>query len=369
MSLDYSHVIIGAGAVGLAIGARLARSGYKCLILEKNSEVGMETSSRNSEVIHAGLYYPPNSLRSRLCIRGKELIYGLERKVGFKDYRRCGKWIVAQSPKEAEYLEKLRKIARDTGVELDFVPLEKAAEQEPAIIAREAVLNSPTTGIVSSHALMAYYEAELEENGDISMLTEVTNLTKLGGNFAVTCNSMGEEITVNSAKVINAAGLWAPRVASLIGIHQPAYFAKGNYFAYPSSHPRVNRLIYPCPSDQGSLGTHLTLDLGGRLKFGPDFEWIEPISTSDGGSYVDYSVNMANLERAKQAISRYIKLDVNKLVPDYSGVRPKLSKDMSKFHDFSITEPLPGFINLMGIESPGLTASMAIAEHVEQMAT
>lgn len=362
MSVDFSHLIVGAGVVGLAIGARLSRAGYSCLLVDKNFVVGSETSSRNSEVVHAGLYYPENSLKMKLCLRGKELIYTTKELQSFT--KKCGKWIVAQTSEEAEYLVKLRAIAEHTGVPLNYISLESARQQEPCVIAREAILESPSTGIISSHALMQYYESLLnsDSNGgsaDLALSTEVKRIEAIGNQFEVEMNSMGENISVKTSRVINSAGLWAPKVASMVGLNYTAHYGKGTYFSYPSLSPRINRLVYPCPSNMGSLGTHLTIDLNGGIKFGPDFEW------ADGPS--DYEVSSKNLAAAKQAVREFINIDTEKLVPDYSGIRPKLSTDTYTFQDFHIKEEIPGFFNLMGIESPGLTSSMAIAEYVEAM--
>lgn len=365
MALDYTHVVIGAGAVGLAVGARLARiGGNRVLIMDKHSQIGSETSSRNSEVIHAGLYYPPNSLKSRLCIRGKELIYELPKSDGFRDFRQCGKFVVSQSPKETEYLHKLQNNAKSTGVPLEFVSLDRAKQLEPNVIARDAVLNSPSTGIINAHGLMQLYQKHFEESGgDLALLTEAKGISPINGGYEITCTSVGEEVTINTSKVINSAGLYAPNIANMVGLNNyKPFYAKGNYFSFSSSQGSslVNRLIYPCPADNGSLGTHLTIDLAGNIKFGPDFEWVN--------SPTDYLVNTANLGRAKEAITRYMRIDTNKLVPDYSGIRPKLSDDVKSFTDFIIKEDLPGFVNLLGIESPGLTSSLAIAEYVEPLA-
>lgn len=365
MALDYTHVVIGAGAVGLAVGARLARiGGNRVLIMDKHSQIGSETSSRNSEVIHAGLYYPPNSLKSKLCIRGKELIYELPKSDGFRDFRQCGKFVVSQSPKETEYLHKLQNNAKRTGEPLEFVSLDRAKQLEPNVIARDAVLNSPSTGIINAHGLMQLYQKHFEENeGDLALLTEAKGISPINGGYEITCTSVGEEVTINTSKVINSAGLYAPNIANMVGLNNyKPFYAKGNYFSFSSSQGSslVNRLIYPCPADNGSLGTHLTIDLAGNIKFGPDFEWVN--------SPTDYLVNTANLGRAKEAITRYMRIDTNKLVPDYSGIRPKLSDDVKSFTDFIIKEDLPGFVNLLGIESPGLTSSLAIAEYVEPLA-
>lgn len=384
--MDYRTVIVGGGAVGLAVAARLAQRG-SVLLVERHARVGTETSARNSEVIHAGLYYPPEALRTKLCIRGKQLLYDQAQKAGV-EMRQCGKWIVAQTESEHEYLEKMyRRAKEDTGVPLEWVPLDKAQEIEPSIIAKAAILNSPTTGIISAHSLMDYLEGIAESGGaDIAVNTRVVGIspedsdgaradvssrssssTKPGGSsFRVECvdTNSNETMTIKTPTVINCAGLGAAHISNMLlpeSRHIKPFFAKGNYFAYTAPQPRVQRLVYPCPSNYGSLGTHLTIDLGGQMKFGPDIEWIDDPN--------DLQVNSKNLEAAKSEILRYIKIDPDHLVPDYAGIRPKIVGQGSGFQDFVIRqEPeFPGFINLLNIESPGLTSSMAIAEYVENL--
>ncbi|CAN6616222.1 hypothetical protein TRVA0_006S02542 [Trichomonascus vanleenenianus] len=366
---DFSHVVVGGGAVGLATAARLsANPSNSVLLVERHGELGTETSARNSEVIHAGIYYPPEALRTTLCIRGKELIYEAGRKYGV-ELRNCGKWIVAQDEKQHEYLETLYNRAKDhTGVPLEWIPVAKAKELEPAVIAKAAVLNSPTTGIVSAHSLMALFEAEIEKNGaDVALGTQVVRVSRTSDNsgYELQCkDESGETTEITAECVINSAGHGAVAVSNSLlpeDRHLKAYYAKGNYFSYNASQPKVSRLIYPCPSDSASLGTHLTIDLGGKIKFGPDLEWVE--------SPEDLNVNGQNLELALQAVQTYLEgVDPTALTPDYSGIRPKIV-GTAKFQDFVIRqeEGFPGFVNLLGIESPGLTASMAIAEHVEKI--
>lgn len=360
---DFSHIVVGAGAVGLAIGARLSRAGLNVLVLERHSLTGQETSSRNSEVIHAGLYHPPESLKTKLCIRGKNLIYEKAAKSGVMT-RNCGKWIVAQTPEQVKYLENMKRRAEITGVPLKWVSLEDAKRIEPAVIARKAILESPTTGIISAHELMSWYEAELQEGGgDLATHTEVSGLRQVDQIYEVQTTD-GSKVT--APYVINAAGLSAPTISNLLlpsDRHIKSFFAKGNYFSYPLMKPRIERLVYPCPSNHGSLGTHLTIDLQGRIKFGPDLEWVN--------SPKDLTANAKNLQEAKKAISEYLDIDTSLLVPDYAGIRPKISTATNHFQDFIIREEkgFPGFINLLAIESPGLTASMAIAEYVEDLVT
>lgn len=357
---DYSHVVVGAGAVGLAIGARLSRAGQRVLVLEKNMFAGQETSSRNSEVVHAGLYYPINSLRTKMCIRGKQLIWEAFKKAGVQA-KQCGKWIVAQTAAEADVLEQIYKRAQVTGVPLEWVPLNKYKAIEPAITANTAILSSPTTGIVSSHSLMEYYQAVLQAaGGDLVTRCKVVNLSKASCGYKIECETEGERTTLTADSVINSAGLYAAEVLNMLlpqEKHIKAFYAKGNYFSYRKAHPRVKRLVYPVPGNSGGLGTHLTIDLTGSMRFGPDFEW----TTSPD----DLNVNAENLPKALVEISKYVQLDKEALVPDYCGIRPKIKRS-KEFQDFVIREEkgFPGFVSLLNIESPGLTASEAIAEYV-----
>lgn len=370
---DFSHVVVGGGAVGLSIAARLSRrAANSVLLLERHTELGTETSSRNSEVIHAGIYYPTDSLRMKLCVRGKDLIYEAGKKYGV-ELQNCGKWIVAQTDKEADYLNKLYERSKETGVPLDWVNPDKAKRLEPSVIARKAILSSPTTGIVSAHSLMKLYEAEIESNGaEVALGTSVTGLKYDqggGGGYIINCqageDAGGESIEIKADNVINSAGHGAVAISnSLLPTerHLKAYYAKGNYFSYNASRPKVSRLIYPCPSDHASLGTHLTLDLGGKIKFGPDLEWVQNCD--------DLQANGKNLSPAIEEINRYLDgVNPDALTPDYAGIRPKIRGDGAQFQDFIIREEkdFPGFINLLNIESPGLTASMAIAEQVDEI--
>lgn len=373
--------------MGLAVAARLAQRG-SVLLVERNARVGTETSARNSEVIHAGLYYPADTLRTKLCIRGKQMIYDRALKAGV-EMRQCGKWIVAQTEGEAEYLERLYHRAKtETGVPLEWVSQKKALELEPSIIAKAAILHSPTTGIISAHSLMDYYMAEAEKTGttDIAVNTQVTGIyakgsepepepehakglsfaETQGAGYTIQCTDTqsNECMTISAATVVNCAGLGAVEVSNMLlpkDRHITPYFAKGNYFAYTAAKPRVQRLVYPCPSDDASLGTHLTIDLGGQMKFGPDIEWVKDPENVE--------VSAHNLEQAKREILRYIKIDPTQLVPDYAGIRPKIIPKGVGFQDFVIRQEkdFPGFINLLNIESPGLTSSMAIAEYVDNL--
>lgn len=379
---DFTHTIIGGGVVGLAIGAELVQQSNKnkVLIIEKNEEYGQETSSRNSEVVHAGLYYPPNSLKTKLCIIGKKKIY--ERKE-FIPVKNCGKWIIAQNEQELNYLEQLHKKSKEIEVPTEFITLKRGKMLEPSIKARSGILNSSTTGITSAHGVMDYLYTKFQEgDGNLALGTKVIGIEHIKGENIYEIKTISnnddngdnneinqneEEIyTIKSNYVINCAGLYAPQIANLIlpnDKHIKSYYAKGNYFSYNGPNPHINRLIYPCPTPGvASLGTHLTLDLGGQIRFGPDLEWVN--------NCTNYKVNEHNLDAAVEAVKIYLpNIKREYLNGSYSGIRPKLiGPNEKKFQDFVIKNEsevgLDGFINLLGIESPGLTASMGISEYV-----
>ena len=378
---DFSHVVIGGGVVGTAIAAELQeQQGNEVLLIDKNEQLGMETTSRNSEVIHAGIYYPPNSLKSKLCIAGKNKIYDAWAKGNFQvALKQCGKWVVAQTDKEAEYLEKINNIAKEVNVPVNFISPKTAKAKHPLIRAETAILESPTTGIISSHDYTLFHQARFENNnGTIGLNTELTDLeyNKGTSNYTLRLESDAGEMELTSDNVVNAAGLYAAQVSNLLlpkERHYQGYFAKGNYFSYlptTSIGKITDVLIYPCPNpNASSLGTHLTFDLGGQLRFGPDLEWLDIKRAED----IDYTPNPQNLKEAYKAIKTYFpSITPDSLHPSYSGVRPKiysLEENMKKFADFEIKqEPgYPGFVNLLGMESPGLTASWAIGEYVKDL--
>lgn len=378
---DFSHVVIGGGVVGTAIAAELQEQpGNEVLLIDKNEQLGMETTSRNSEVIHAGIYYPPNSLKSKLCIAGKNKIYDSWAKGNFQvALKQCGKWVVAQTDKEAEYLEKINNIAKEVNVPVNFISPKTAKAKHPLIRAETAILESPTTGIISSHDYTLFHQARFENNnGTIGLNTELTDLeyNKGTSNYTLRLESDAGEMELTSDNVVNAAGLYAAQVSNLLlpkERHYQGYFAKGNYFSYlptTSIGKITDVLIYPCPNpNASSLGTHLTFDLGGQLRFGPDLEWLDIKRAED----IDYTPNPQNLKEAYKAIKTYFpSITPDSLHPSYSGVRPKiysLEENMKKFADFEIKqEPgYPGFVNLLGMESPGLTASWAIGEYVKDL--
>ena len=356
-------VVIGAGAVGLAVARQLSLSGHDVVVLEKNEHFGMETSARNSEVLHAGIYYPPGSLKAKLCARGKALLYEFCDSHGVP-HRRIGKLIVGHAGQEAQ-LAAIAQAAADNGVN-DVRPLARAeiAALEPAINSDLALL-SPSTGIVDSHQYM------LALLGDRTLVrnADVTAVRRNGDGWRLAVHSDGEDIALDATIVINAAGLWAQSVAHRIeGLRDipPLFLAKGNYAALSVKSP-FQRLVYPVP-EPGGLGVHVTLDMGGRARFGPDVEWLDHADPAA----IDYTVSPQITAKFAPLIARWwpsIREDM--LTPDYAGVRPKLVGKGAPNADFRIDGPsvhgLPGLINLFGIESPGLTASLAIAEHVEAL--
>lgn len=374
---DYTHAIVGGGVVGLAIARQLAtRVGTRTVILEKNPAIGLETSSRNSEVIHAGLYYGPESLKTRLCIRGKQLLYALCSTYSIP-YARIGKWIVAHTEQQQEELVKLYKFSQTLpDVPTQFISQERALREEPFVHAPNGILESPSTGIVNSHALMQFLQGNFEENGgDLAICSLVTDIEALGErgssgwDITILDQRSGKRSKFSSEIIINSAGLGACEVHNLIlpqAQHRQQFYAKGNYFSCTRSRSLASRLIYPAPEPGlGGLGTHLTLDLSGGMRFGPDVEWVESVA--------DLSVSLENLPHALKAIHKFLPaLDCDTIVPAYAGIRPKLAQGAAAgagpgFVDFYIQleSNWVGFVNLLGIESPGLTSSLAIAELVE----
>jgi L-2-hydroxyglutarate oxidase LhgO len=353
-------VVIGSGVVGLAVARALAWQGREVLILEAADSFGTETSSRNSEVIHAGIYYPRNSLKARLCVAGRELLYEFCEQHNIP-YRRCGKLIVATSEAQLVELQRISEAAQANGARLEFFSRAQALALEPQLLC-EGALYSPTTGIIDSHAYMLTLLGQAETRGAVLITdTRVTGMRLESDGILIAVNN--EEPALRANTVINSAGLYAPHVARLIEGFPPdrvptAYFAKGNYFTLTGRSP-FERLVYPIP-EHGGLGVHLTLDLAGRARFGPDVQWVEQC---------EYNVEPQRAERFYEAIRRYWPdLADSALQPAYAGIRPKISGPGQAAADFRVDGPethgVPGLVNLFGIESPGLTASLALAEHV-----
>lgn len=368
--MDYSYIVIGAGAVGLAIAQKLSQHSTKVLLLEKNASFGEETSSRNSEVIHAGIYYPKDSLKARLCVRGNSLLYEYCAKNNI-NHRKIGKYIIALEAADEESLERSLKSAHANGAtEVDYVSLADLYRNNPDVDAC-AALYSPTTGIIDSHEYMRSLEAHtINTGGDVVYNHKVIGIDKISGGYELQVQTAdGETVSIQSECVINSAGLGSDEIARMAGIDIDSEnlrlsYCKGRYFKIaPSAGLEINNLIYPTPAvNYVGLGIHLTLDLSGGMKLGPDTMYIDD-------RCIDYSVDQGLHEKFYVAAKRYLpKLSPDDISPDYSGVRPKLQKADEAVRDFYIREEsernLPGMINLIGIESPGLTSSLAIAEYV-----
>ena len=349
--------IIGAGVVGLAIAAELSSKHKDILVLEKNEKYGMETSSRNSEVIHAGLYYPPDSLKLRLCLEGNRLLYELCEKNKIK-HRRYGKIVVATDEKEENEIQEIFENTKKNGVpEVILKTKAEIATLEPNVSAW-AGMYSGTTGVIDSHGLMGFFHDRAVAGGALfAFKNEVIAIGKIAGGYKLETAS-GEEI--ESEIVINSAGLASDKMARLVGINTyRLYYCKGDYFSISGARGMLNRLVYPVPHEKGyGLGVHATLDLDGEIRLGPDATYVDEIS---------YDIDKSKAEEFYQAAKKYLPwVEKDKLRPDTSGMRPKLQGPDDEVKDFVIKEDLPGFFNLVGIESPGLTASPAIAKLVKQ---
>lgn len=369
--------------MGLAIARQLtlSRPNTSTVLIERHRAVGTETSSRNSEVIHAGLYYGHGTLKTDLCLAGKHKLYGLCQKHKIP-HRNTKKWIIAQDEQQMGELQKVHDFAQSIGVPTKFLAREQIKDREPDVRAEAGVLESESTGIVDSHSFMQFLEGDFVENGGTEVLhTGVSRVERLpNGNYKVYTkssdpSSSAEEEPIEVETLINSAGLAAiPLSNSLLpeSRHIKPYYAKGTYFSYASSHPKPKTLLYPAPvPGLGGLGTHLTIDITGRVRFGPDVEWIDSPNSPDA-----LKPNPKRLKEALDMIATYLpSIDKSAIDLDYCGIRPKLGRTSGTagktFADFYIKEEkddgFPGFVNLLGIESPGLTSSLAIAEYVEDI--
>lgn len=352
-------IIIGAGVIGLAIAKKFSEAGRDVLILEKEKSFGMGISSRNSEVIHAGLYFDKEMAKTKFCVEGKGLLYeyASDRNI---PHKRCGKLLVASSEGELEKLENIRKIAENNGV-LDLKPLNKAdcMALEPDISAVAGVF-SPSSGVIDTHSLMLALLADTENAGGQAVYnTEIKEVEKQTNGFKITIQ---DGYALNCNTLINAAGLGAQKIANKIDALKkhtiPALImAKGHYFSY-SGRTNFNHLVYPLPF-QGGLGIHLTLDMAGGVKFGPDISYVK---------HEKYNISNYIKKNFINSIKHYFpNLNPDKLTPNYAGIRPKLSKDGLDFAiHFEDTHGIPSLVNLFGIESPGLTSCLAIADYVKE---
>jgi L-2-hydroxyglutarate oxidase LhgO len=359
--------IIGAGVVGLAIAARVARASRQVYVLEKNQSFGLETSSRHSGVIHASIYYPQGSLKAKLCLAGNRSLYELCQRYNI-GYRRLGKLIVAANDEESGELEALLERGRGNGVEdLRLLSGRELKELEPNVAGTAAML-SPSTGIIDSHGLMQYFIAKAVEGGaQIAYQNRVVGIEKAAEGYEVSVEDGGGESSFVTRVLVNSAGLYSDRVAEMAGIDiaragYRLYYGKGEYFSLKSRQgTRVDRLIYPVPpSGIAGVGIHITFDLEGRVRLGPNVNYVDGL---------DYAVDNRHKKLFYDSAKRLLPaIEYDDLEPEMAGIRPKLQPPGGEIRDFVIRDEadkgLPAFINLIGIESPGLTAAPAIAEYV-----
>ncbi|MDF1585985.1 NAD(P)/FAD-dependent oxidoreductase [Marinimicrococcus flavescens] len=352
-------VVVGAGVVGLAVARRLAMAGREVIVLDKEPMIGTETSSRNSEVIHAGIYYAQGSLKARLCIEGKEFLYRYCAARGVP-HKRCGKLIVATSEEQLATLEKIRANAARIGMpDLEAWSAARAMELEPSLSCTGA-LWSPTTGIIDSHGLMLAYQGDAERHGAMLAFNAPLERARVTDEGIALEVGGDEPMSLMADMVVNSAGLHAPalarRIEGLPGETVPgAFYCKGNYYTLPGRSP-FSRLIYPVP-EQAGLGVHVTVDMGGQCRFGPDTEWVGELN---------YDVDPRRADVFYEEVRKYWPaLKDGVLEPGYSGIRPKITPQGAPAADFVISGPdehgVAGLVNLFGIESPGLTASWAVA--------
>jgi L-2-hydroxyglutarate oxidase LhgO len=367
--MDSDITIIGAGVIGLAVAEKASEKYKNVFLVEKHTSFGQETSSRNSEVIHAGIYYTKDSLKAKLCIEGKWLLYDYCKKHDVP-FNNCGKLIVATSEEEISVIEGIRQTAIKNGVD-DLVVMDKKqiSELEPNIFAVKA-LYSPSTGIVDSHALMKQYESNAVNNGcQIVYGSEVTGINKIKNGYRITLlDSDKKYFSFTSKIVINSAGLTADKISEMVGIiDDKILFCKGEYFRInPPKNRLINRLVYPVPhQNMEGIGIHVTIDMGGGVKLGPDVKYLET-------NIYDYKLTASKQEAFYKSAKKFLPfLDFEDLAPEMAGIRPKIQRPGEPLRDFYIMEETergyPGFINLIGMESPGLTSSIAIAKYVESM--
>jgi len=367
--MDTEITIIGAGVVGLAIAEKVSEIHSNVFLIEKHPSFGQETSSRNSEVIHAGIYYPKDSLKARLCVEGKRLLYDYCKKYDVP-YNNCGKLIVATSEEEISVIEGIRQTATKNGVD-DLVVLEREqiAEMEPNIFALKALF-SPSTGIVDSHSLMKQYETNTINNGgQVVYGSEVTGIKRLKNGYGITLlDADKRNYSFTTRIVINSAGLTSDKVSEMAGMSDEnlkILFCKGEYFRVnPSKNRLIKRLIYPVPHHNlEGIGIHVTIDMGGGVKLGPDVKYLE-------SNVYDYKLTASKQEAFYKSAKKFLPfLEYDDIAPEMAGIRPKIQKPGEPVRDFYIMEEsnkgCPGFINLIGMESPGLTSSIAIGKYVK----
>jgi len=368
---DAGITVIGAGVIGLAIAENLSGSNSNIFIIEKHPIFGQETSSRNSEVIHAGIYYTKDSLKSKLCVEGKKLLYDFCRKYDIP-FNNCGKLIVATTDEEISVIEGIRQTAIRNGVnDLRVLDKNQIAELEPNIFALKALF-SPSTGIVDSHSLMKQFETNTVNNGgQIVYGSEVAAIKKIRAGYEIRLlDADKQDYIFTSRIVINSAGLTADKISEMVGIEDnnlKILFCKGEYFRInPPKNKLIKRLIYPVPHhNMEGIGIHITIDMGGGVKLGPDVKYLE-------SNVYDYKLTPSKQEDFFKSARKFLPfLEYDDIAPEMAGIRPKIQKPGEPQHDFYIEEEsrrgYPGFINLIGMESPGLTSSIAIAKYVSNL--
>ncbi|MFC1962763.1 NAD(P)/FAD-dependent oxidoreductase [Chloroflexota bacterium] len=361
--------IIGAGVIGLAVAAQVAGKGHEVYILEKNETFGQETSSRNSETIHAGIYYEEGSLKAETCVAGSTLLYELCQQHGIP-YRKTGKLIVATRDEEVEKLAQLLEQGKRNGVDnLSMLSRREVKELEPNVEADAAIL-SPSSGVIDSHALMRFFHSKTKEKGvEIAYKAKAVGIERLSDGYEVEVQDSSSSYTFKTEIIINCAGLYSDIIAQLTGIDidEAGYklrYCIGEYFSVSNRKSKmVERLIYPVPPGTGGLGIHTVLDVEGRMRLGPNARFVNEI---------DYKVDESQQKSFHDSVKGFLPfIEYNDLAPEMAGIRPKLQGPGENFRDFIIRHEkergLPGFINLIGIESPGLTSSPAIAKHVERL--
>ena len=365
--MDFQTVIIGAGVVGLATARSFARNSTNLCVIEKEATYGMGTSSRNSEVIHSGIYYPLGSLKSKLCISGNALTY--EYCENYKvDYNKCGKMIIAIDDDDLKKLSKLEDNAKALGIDYKVLNEDQIRKLEPLVRAKSA-LHIQTTGVIDSHAFMkSLYEEIIQLEAAVAFKTEVIEINKIKKGYQIKIKNPDQSLSkITTSTVVNCAGLNSWDICKIAKINNDKYklqFSKGSYFWINNKiFSEISCLIYPTPNKQlNGLGIHLTKGLDGRIRLGPDNEYIgEDLS-------LDYSINTSKKLEFYNSCKKYLPdLGIGDLEPDFSGIRPKLQKPTEKFRDFVISNEVSlgykNFINMVGIESPGLTSSIAIGNY------
>ncbi len=368
---DTKISIIGAGVVGLAIASRISEMTDSIFVLEKNLKFGQETSSRNSEVVHSGIYYPKGSLKAILCVEGKELLYNYCEQKDIA-YNKCGKLIISNSEQEDKVLENILQGAQKNGVkDGKTIKEEEILSLEPHIRAKSALF-FPLSGVIDTHGLMKQLETDaINQGAEIVYGAEVTGIRKIDGGYEITVSEQdGPGFSFTTEILINASGLNADMIPKMVGIKNneyQQYFWKGEYFSLVNGkHKLVSRLVYPVPfKNTVGLGIHTTIDLSGRVKLGPNAIYLS-------NKLTDYAINPEHKRDFYESAKTYLPfLEPDDLVSDQVGIRPKLQKPGDPVRDFIIKEEsqagFPGFINLIGIESPGLTACLSIANHVANL--